>query len=351
MITNFSFPHTLLHRSHRFFHLIGYLLSITTVLLIALGLTGQIVRDRTVEWGLLMYIPLLPLGLWAILLDLLYVGRSLPKIRFGLTFIGISIVIGTSISMIGFSASQIQPLPDDTQQVSFLHWNVRWGGKANQWKSIRQDIYQHHPDILVISEPPPEKRLQILVKQLGNDWHLVYQNPPLDTLAVCSSWPIQLERVVKFRKGAGVIVVVTLHGQTLRILAIDGERNMSRRLLVLSHAILPRWRTPLLKDIVKTLAKQRLQGQPIDIVAGDFNALSRSRGFDAFTRVAGGYNLAAKFSEGHWRGTWMSWLPLYDIDHVWIHKRFQTVKTELFTNLASDHRGQLIRFSLPMKNG
>lgn len=346
MITNFSILHILLHRSHQLFRLIGYLLSITTVLLIVLGLTGQIVRDRTVEWGLLMYIPLLPLGLWAILLDLLYVGRSLPKIRFGLTFIGISIVIGSSISMIGLNASQIETLPDDPQQVSFLHWNVRWGGKTEQWESIRQDISQRHPDILVISEPPAEKRLQILLKQLGNDWHLVYHNPPLDTLAVCSPWPLQLERFVKFRKGVGMIVVVTLHGQTLRILAIDGERNMSKRLLILSHAILPRWRTPLLKDIVKTLAKQRLQGQPIDIIAGDFNALSRSRGFDAFTRVAGGYQLAAKFSEGQWRGTWMSWLPLYDIDHVWIHKRLQPVKTELFTNLASDHRGQLVRFRM-----
>lgn len=346
------------------FRLLGTLLSITTVLFILLGITGQIIRDRTVEWGLLMYIPLLPLGLWAILLDLLYVGHSLPKFRFGLTLIGVSIVIGASLSMIGLEGFQIPATPGT--QVSLLHWNVRWGGLGKDaWKSIRQDIYQRHPDIIVISEPPPKGLLDILVNQMGTDWTLIYKSPRIETIAVCSSWPLQFERFVPIRRGQAMIIVVTVHGQPLRLLAIDGDRNMSNKLVVLSQdilphhrtpmlrelvktlALIPRSRTPMLGDIVKTLAISNTQGYPIDIVAGDFNALSRSSGFDAFAKVAGGYNLAAKLSHGGWRGTWQSWLPLYDIDHVWLHKRFPGVRTELFTNLATDHRGQVVHFNLP----
>jgi endonuclease/exonuclease/phosphatase (EEP) superfamily protein YafD len=333
-------------KTRQLFRLLGTLLSITTVLFILLGITGQIVRDRTIVWGLLMYIPLLPLGLWAILLDLLYVGHSLPKFRFVLTLIGVSIVIGASLSMIGLEGFQVPSNPDT--QISLLHWNVRWGGLGKDaWKSIRQDIYQRHPDIIVISEPPPKGLLDMLVNQMGPDWTLIYKSPRLETVAVCSSWPLQFERFVPIRRGQAMIVVVTVRGQPLRLLAIDGDRNMSNKLLVLSHALLPRSRTPMLRDIVKTLAISNNQGQPIDMVAGDFNALSRSSGFDAFTKVAGGYNLAAKLSHGGWRGTWQSWLPLYDIDHVWLHKRFPGARTELFTNLATDHRGQVVHFNLP----
>ncbi|EDN65683.1 hypothetical protein BGP_0105 [Beggiatoa sp. PS] len=39
-------------------------------------------------------------------------------------------------------------------------------------------------------------------------------------------------------------------------------------------------------------------------------------------------------------------MPLFDLDHIWIHKRFQGLRTELFTQKGSDHRGQLVQFQL-----
>lgn len=324
-------------------NLVGTIISIATLLVILLGVIGHTVRDYTVELGLLMYIPLLPLGLWAVFWDLFKVGRSLPGFRFGLTFIGLGIIIWGGLSMIGMGGNQSHF--DPSQQISVLHWNVHWGGEGKgAWKSIRHDIEQRHPDIAILSEPPVQHQLNQLLKHKG--WSIIkHQNTPSNVLAVCSTWPLQLERLVRIREAKGMIVVVTVRGQALRILAIDGRRNMSRRHPVLSRQVLPRWRTPMLKDIVRTI--QKSTGQTIDIIAGDFNAISLSRGFDAFAEVGGGYHLASKFAHD-WRGTWPSFLPLYDLDHVWIHKRFQGLRTEFLTNLKSDHRGQWVQFQMPI---
>lgn len=333
-------PH-LYHTGRLLLRLGVRLLTIATVLMILLGIIGQIVRDLTVELGLLMYIPLLPLGLWAVSLDLLQMGRSFPRFRFGLTIIGVGVMTWGGISMMGMGGDQANL--DPSTQISILHWNVRWGGRGKAgWNSIRQDIEKRHPDIAVISETPPKSRLNLLFKHKG--WtRVMYEDTRSNPLAVCSGWPLKFERYVKIRHGKAMTVLVTVRGQPLRILAIDGWRGLSKKYTILSRPILPRSRNPLLTSIVQAVESNHARGQPIDIIAGDFNAISLSIGFDAFAYVGGGYNLASKFSRG-WRGTWRSSLPLLDIDHVWVHKRFQGLRTEIFTHTATDHRGQLVQF-------
>jgi endonuclease/exonuclease/phosphatase (EEP) superfamily protein YafD len=321
---------------------LGYALTIATVLLILLAITGQIVRDRTVELALLMYIPLVPLGLWAILLDLVQIGRSLPRLRFGLSFIGLAILTWGTVSMMGMGGTEIQT--EAKTQISILHWNVYWGGKRGNWHLIRHEIEQRKPDIAIISEPPSKNRLNQLLKTLG--WAtIMYKETRSNPLAVCSLWPLKFERYLKIKDADAMTVIVTVQGHPLRVLAIDAGRNMSKKLVILSRPLLPRWRMPMLTDIVKTIETHHAIGQPIDIIAGDFNAISHSLGFDRFADAGGGYFLASKFS-WDWRGTWKSYLPLFDLDHVWIHKRFQGLRTELFTHPGSDHRGQMVQFQL-----
>jgi len=310
-----------------------------TIFFIILAGLGQIIRDPTVEWALLMYIPLLPLGLWSILLDLLQKGHSLP-IRFGLTLLGIGLVIRESLYMTG----TLHAFPDPRIQVSLLHWNVHGGGdRKHHWESMVQDIYQRNPDILVLSEPPSKNRLRGLVKQLG-PYLILYEETSDNPLAICSRWPLTFEHFIEIRRGRAMEILVRVKDHPLHLLLVDGERNMSNKFIAFSRALLPRSRTPMLTDMAEAIVARQAQGQPFDIITGDFNALGRSLGFEAFSER--GYQLASRFSYG-WRGTWISWLPLYDIDHVWIHQRFSKVHTELFTNLASDHRGQQIFFEIP----
>src|SRR5262249_61729444 len=87
-------------------------------------------------------------------------------------------------------------------------------------------------------------------------------------------------------------------------------------------------------------------GKPIDLLAGAFNTPGRSVGFDAFAEVAGGYRLASQAQRG-WRGTFPAELPLLDIDHVWVRRGLPICDAELFTNRATDHRSQGVRFALP----
>jgi endonuclease/exonuclease/phosphatase (EEP) superfamily protein YafD len=320
-----------------------YSLTITTFFVILLVLIGQTVRDRTVELGLLMYIPVLPLGLWTVALDLWQAGYSLPGFRFSLTLIGLAMITWGEMTMIGQGATP--GTFSYKTQVSVLQWNISWGGmkKMGGWKSISRDIMRWHPDIAILSETPHQFRLnRALNKPMG--WSMVmYEDSWSNPLAICSAWPLQLEQVVKIHDGVAMTVVVRVKNHPLRILAVDGKRNMSKRMTILSHQVLPRWRIPLLGDIAQFIVRSEQQGKPIDIIAGDFNTISRSLGFDAWDQVGGGYHLASKYSS-NWRGTWMSILPLYDIDHVWVHKRFLGLSANLFTNLATDHRGQLVKF-------
>jgi endonuclease/exonuclease/phosphatase (EEP) superfamily protein YafD len=337
-----NFRNRLFKTGRLLFRFLIVLITITTVLMIGLAIIGQLVRDRTVELSLLMYIPLLPLGLWAVFWDGLQAGRSLPRFRFSLTLIGLGVTIWGAVSMMGWGGSHAE----SGTEVRLLHWNVYWGGKGKEgWQSISADIEQMQPDIAVLSEPPIKYRLEPFLKKMG--WSTIqYQARRKNTLAVCSSWPLQLEGYVRIDNADAMTVIVTVRGQALRLLAVDGGRNMSKRLVIHSKQVLPRWRTPMLTEIAQTLVAYQKRGQAIDLIAGDFNAISLSLGFDASDQAGGGYHLASKFSLD-WRGTWKSYLPLYDLDHVWVHKRFQGLRTALFTNLKSDHRGQLVRFVVP----
>ena len=325
------------------FKLFKFVLVTATILLILAAIIGHTVRDRTVELGLLMYIPLLPVGIFVVLVDLSLKGRSI-FFRFSLTLIGLGIMTWGGLTMVG-TGGQINSEPD--RIISVLHWNVHYGAREqSHWKSIRNDIEQRHPDFAIISEPPAGKKFNLLLKQMN--WSAVkYNKTSTNTIAICSTWPVNNKRLVKIRNGRAMLATVTIRGKSLRILAIDGNRNMSKRYLVMSRRLLPRWRTPMLTDIAKAVKIAQKHGQTIDIIAGDFNAISISSGFDAFAHIGGGYKLASKFADG-WRGTWKSYLPLYDVDHVWVHKRFQAIRTKLFTNLKSDHRGQLVELQLPL---
>ena len=73
--------------------------------------------------------------------------------------------------------------------------------------------------------------------------------------------------------------------------------------------------------------------------------MARSVGFDAIE--AGGYALASRASAWDWRGTFPSGLPAYDIDHVWARRELTGLRSEFFTEFASDHRCQVARFGWP----
>ena len=309
------------------------------ILGMALGLAGQVVRDRSVIWALLMYLPLPLIGPAAVGFDALCRGRSLPRGRFVLGGFGLAAALGSAWPMVGRGGSADA---GGGPEVSILHWNVVWGGgrvrSPGRWAAIRGEIGRHRADLVVLSEAPFDDWLDELVAEMGPGASRVQiQNEPNQgywyRLVACSRHPIRLVRTEPITNGAAMVVEATVGGRPLRLMVVDARSDP--RLL----------RTPMLRDVAAACRRAREAGEPIDALAGDFNSVARSLGFDAIE--AEGYALASRSSAWGWRGTFPSGLPAYDIDHVWARRDLPGLRSEFFTEFASDHRGQVARFGRP----
>ena len=304
--------------------------------IIIAGLIGQVVRDRSVVFAVLMYLPLLPAGLAAIALDLVARGRAIPRARFGLALLGIVACTLPLVSMIASGPAIVHRV--DTPGVTLLHWNVQWGGgpfrSQQTWAAQRTEILRGDPDLIVLSELPPADWLARLTDDLGPAASSVYlENNPGSSfwyrMGVFSRWPIRLERRVALPGGAGMSVTADVRGRRLRLLCVDGQSNPFRS------------RLPFLVAITDLCRAASDAGRPFDVIVGDFNTPSRSLGFDSL--LDQGYTLASRSSAG-WRGTFPSWLPLYDIDHVWLGPGLMARASRVYSGPATDHRGQVVRF-------
>jgi endonuclease/exonuclease/phosphatase family metal-dependent hydrolase len=309
-----------------------------------LALIGFATRDRSVALALLLYIPLLPLGLASIGLDLGLRGRALVAPRFLLTVVGLIAVVCSGLTMIGRGPESFTTAEGLAgEAVTLLHWNTLWGGLPRtdaSWASIEADILERNPDIVVLNEAPLEPRLDSLEKRLGTAWSSCRVehgpgSPYWYKLAALSRWPVRKGGMIPVRNGTAVNMTVERPGRPLRLLVVDGQSRVTQL------------RTPFLLDVASACERARREGNPFDLVVGDFNAVGRSLGFDALQSAADGFTLASHSSTG-WRGTWPMPVPVYDIDHVWVRDGLATLSCSLFANAACDHRGQLVRLRLPV---
>jgi endonuclease/exonuclease/phosphatase family metal-dependent hydrolase len=310
--------------------------------LIGAGLTGQAIRDGSVGTALMMYIPLLPVGMAAVAFDLACKGRSFPRLRFGLTIAGLVAIAWSAYAMIGSGISE--PPGTGDQEISVLHWNVQWGGGLfrgpRTWTAQRDAIVRMRPDLVVLSEAPPGDWLDRLVGDLGPGAayvgiHHDPRSPYWYRMAVCSRWPIRLDERLRLPGGAGMSVIAEIRGRPLRLLVVDGLSSPFRS------------RGPFLRAIADACREADASGKPVDLILGDFNTPSRSLGFDGLESL--GYRLAGRSARG-WRGTFPSWLPVYDIDHVWLGRGLRVGTCTFFNGPHTDHRGQVVRVLMPKEN-
>jgi endonuclease/exonuclease/phosphatase (EEP) superfamily protein YafD len=311
-------------------------LTVGVVVLLLLAAIGQIARDRSMVLALLFYLPLLPIGLWALVQDLVFGGRCLPWPRFGLAGLGCAAIGWSLFTMISLA----QPDKPSRNQFKLLHWNVHWGGGKNRnedtWTSLMHEINHFSPDVVVLSEAPQKEWVAQLADK--NQWSFVQcQHPPENlywySLVVCCRGEVQREYDEAIPNGHVMSVLVNLGGQPVRLLVVDGESN-------------PRLsRLDMLAKVDAICQLGMREGKPVDILAGDFNTPRRSIGFDSFSGRQR-YSLASDKAFG-WRGTFPAALPLFDIDHVWVRADFPVLECAFFANPNTDHRGQLVRFSMP----
>lgn len=298
------------------------------------GIVGQVVRDPSAAMAILFYLPLLPASAAAVVIDVAYRGRSLGRARFLLTVLGIAGFAGSVPPMIGSGATGTYG-PTDTE-LTMLHWNVQWGGgpfrSQRTWAAQRAEIEDRDPDLIILSELPPADWLELLVNELGPEAScagMEHDGRSRDwfRLGVCSRWPLHQEKLMPLPGGVAMSVACEVRDRRVRLLVVDGKSNPFAS------------RLPFLQAISDLCQAASAEGRPFDAVAGDFNTPGRSIGFDAL--VSQGYKLASRSAAG-WRGTFPSWLPIYDIDHIWLGPGLGLRSCTLFNGVASDHRGQFV---------
>jgi endonuclease/exonuclease/phosphatase (EEP) superfamily protein YafD len=315
-------------------------LTAVTVVVLVLAVAGKLVRDRNIPFALLSYIPLVPLGLATVLLDLVFLGRCWPRPRFGLTLIGL-LTAAWGAALLSAVGTDARP-PGGQPEVRLLQWNVHWGGgkdrgKDTTWPVLTKEIHDRSPDIVVLSEAPPDDWMDDLAVREGYTkpagcGHAHDASPYWYRLYVLARGPVVYEWDRPIPNGHIMSVVTTVKERRVRILVVDGESD-------------PRLSRPdMLNAVTEVIRTQRDKGEPIDILAGDFNTPIRSIGFEGFWE--NGYRLASRAARG-WRATFPAEYPLLDIDHVWLGPGFRLRDCELFGCSASDHRGQLVVFELP----
>jgi endonuclease/exonuclease/phosphatase family metal-dependent hydrolase len=217
-----------------------------------------------------------------------------------------------------------------------MHWNVQWGGKPIEraWGVTAERIIEQQPDVLILSEGPNDERIDLLCRRLwrteGNYVSVAHEPQARYwfKLAVASRWPVRLEERVALPNGTAINVAIDVSNRPVRVLVVDG----------MSNPRIPR--TPMLRAVSDHCTAAARAGRAVDVVAGDFNALARSVGFDALR--ADGYVLASTRSGG-WHGTYPAIVPMYDVDHVWLGNGLVPRSCRFVTSIGStNHRGQVL---------
>jgi endonuclease/exonuclease/phosphatase family metal-dependent hydrolase len=236
-------------------------------------------------------------------------------------------------SLIGWAAGR-SGASEGGQALTVLHWNVQWGGgrplSLGRWESLVAAIAAESPDVVLLSESPPDAWVKVLLDQLGPEWTSVgIENPPGASdwwkLVILSNRPIRDAREVALTDGHAV--EATIDGG--RFLLVDRPSNPLR------------WRVPFLRSIADQLEHSTHQRHPYDLVAGDFNCPARSSAFGRVLDAGVGYRLASRQRFG-WRTTWPSALPIYDIDHVLIARGLGVSGVRMLAPPVGDHRGQVV---------
>src|ERR671920_781368 len=89
---------------------------------------------RLWTWGI---IAMLALGLVGLVQDLATKGRSMPRVRFGLSMLALAAVFWNVSQMTGSGRGVTKP-NDARQEIRLVQWNVMWGtrDKVERWKTV-----------------------------------------------------------------------------------------------------------------------------------------------------------------------------------------------------------------------
>jgi vancomycin resistance protein VanJ len=292
-------------------------LILATVLLLPWGV-GQVFRDRSWATGLCFYLPspLLVCGL------LLVAVRSWRHSR-RLAALAVALLALVPLCFIaGVENRWTSRTPAETSgDIRLVHWNIMHGTLG--WSRVCQRLVDARADFYLISEMPADKPLESLLAELGPD----FVGVRIDSMAVLARGSLAARALpTDSGKVQAFHITWTWRGRELGILAVDLPSRLSVA------------RDPLLREVRALVLATRP-----DLVVGDFNAPRRSA---VLADLPAGYEHAYARAGSGWGYTWPAPIPLWAIDQCLVGPRVIARGYELHSTAASDHRLQLLRFTL-----
>lgn len=255
-------------------------------------------KEQSYLSSLLYYIFPLPIIILAVLLLSVFFKRKIKKFNLLLASLLLLIWLGRSFK-IHFS----EPINETDLEVVF--WNAsRSSGFEDAFK-----LNKNTPDVLVLVEGNKNDIEKLRLKFPGNHFYFSEEE-----ITVFSKTPIKIiqENTSKFNS-----TVIHFQTNNFNFYAIDitGSQDVPRS-----------WELGFANKHVKLKEKT--------IIVGDFNVPFESKYLSAFKS---NYKHAFNEKGNGFRETWFWNIPLLSIDHIWVSKDLEILKTQKIGTFKSDH--------------
>ncbi|CDF80524.1 endonuclease/exonuclease/phosphatase [Formosa agariphila KMM 3901] len=200
------------------------------------------------------------------------------------------------------------------QTYSIFYWNISRPDKL-PLDIIAENIQTYNPEIIAFVEAKDVSEIDLLalkkqyplydIKHLEGEMLIAVQGK-IDT--------VTFNKISNGSKSNLVTATIQDYKVTFLITDLLANPALSKR-----------------KDFKNMLSI--VDSNPIDFVIGDFNTPYESHFFDSFKpRFESFHNYNNGFT-----GTWPSKLPLIEIDHMWLHNKWQPILLHKDFNSKSDH--------------
>ena len=283
---------------------------------------GQSYRDSTWLTSLAFYLPSPCVCLFLILCG----GTLHVRRRRRLAIVLGSLAVIPALWVCGvenrFGHSGVDVVPEETS--TLMHWNIR-GRRINgdAWSRVLDHAREKAPDLCVMSEVPAFGTVAQLETAFGDE----FEGRRFHNMSVVARGSLHGGEWLSRWNG------VDAYG-----LIWESEQGPCRVMVVDLSSTLRLPRDPRLRKICALMESWRA-----DIVVGDFNAPRRSK---ALSELPSGFVHAYDVAGEGWSYTWPVPCPVYAIDQCIVGRRVRAFDYQLETTWKSDHRLQLLQFSL-----
>ena len=277
----------------------GFILPINLIVNIALLLIHFVFKENSYFFSILYYTFPLPLIIIAVVSFSVIQSK---KIR---TY---NLILALLLTVIWISRSFKINMPETIKasDIEIVFWNAT---HKREFKHVFDEV-ENMPDIVVLVEYHAEELAQIKSKYPDNFfyWHAESE------IGVFSKTPIILIDTFFSNDGSAVINFTTVG---INFYAVD----------ITSGLHIPRQQE--LKFVNKAINTHTKS-----VILGDFNVPFESKFLDT---IKNNFNHAFNKKGNGFSETWCWNIPLLSLDHIWVSKDFEILKTKKISTFKSDH--------------